>query len=189
MRKLDGLIELRRRGLPCPDWRVVRNASEIDFLEDQNAPLGWIIRSCLEEGGNELGLPWRAYAQKHEVPRVVEEFRGRLGGKGLFIVQPCWNSVVSGNLLLRGEDVVLEYAKGFDIMGGVTTPANLVLSRSSGKVLAVRGSHWLNEEDMAFLEEGVARLHGLDCLVEWSRADDGNRLFYDLRLLRDFGKV
>ena len=183
------MIELRRRGLHCPDWRVVRNASEIDFLGEQNAPVGWIIRSCLEEGGNELGLPWKAYVQKHEVAGVVEEFSERLRGKGIFIVQPCWNSVVSGNLLLRGDNIVLEYAKGFDIMVRVTTPTNLLLSRSSGKVLSVRGSHWLDEEDMNFLTEGAARLHGLDCLVEWSRADDGSRVFYDLRLLRDFGKI
>lgn len=167
----------------------MRNASEIDFLEDQNAPLGWVIRSCLEEGGNELGLPWRAYVQKDEVPRVVNQFRSALGSKGLFIIYPCWNSVVSGNLLLRGEDVILEYSKGFDTMVGVTIPTNVVLSRSSGNVLSVHGNHWLNQEDMAFLEEGVARLHGLDCLTEWSRAADGSRVFFDLRLLRDFGKV
>ncbi|MEW5955652.1 MAG: hypothetical protein AB1626_03915, partial [Candidatus Micrarchaeota archaeon] len=94
-----------------------------------------------------------------------------------------------GNLLLRGNSIVLECAKEFDIMVGVTTPTTLLLSRSSGKVLSMRGRHWLDEGDMDFLMEGAARLHGLDCLVEWSRADDGNRLFYDLRLLRDFGRV
>ncbi|MEW5955651.1 MAG: hypothetical protein AB1626_03910, partial [Candidatus Micrarchaeota archaeon] len=91
MRKLDGLIELRRRGLRCPDWRVARNSSEINFLDEQYAPLGWIIRSCLEGGGNELALPYKAYVQKHEVAGVVDDFSRRLEGKGIFIVQPCWN--------------------------------------------------------------------------------------------------
>lgn len=191
MRKLDGFIELRRRGLPTPQLRLVRNAAELDKTDwrSESAPVGWMVRSYLEAGGNELGLPCKAFVDEAEVGEVIEGFRQQTEGKCLFNVYPSWESLASGNIFLKGNESVLEYAQGWDFFVKNRIPTTVKLSRSSGEILSATGEHWLEKEDLEFVLDRAWRLHPLDCVAEWSKTADGNILFFDLRLLRDFKRV
>ncbi len=113
MNKLQGILKLEELGLPHAKWQIVRNASELKPLDEKEAPLGWIVRSCLVDGGYEINLPYRISLSKEEVSKTIEEFQKKLKGKGVFVIWKVWDFVKSGSVLLLPKELILEGVKGY----------------------------------------------------------------------------
>ena len=82
------------------------------FIGEEDEYVGWTVRTCLDNGGNEFYLPHANWIKKEDVPIKIEEFKERVKQEATFVVYPSWEFVKGANIMLTEEKIIIEVVKG-----------------------------------------------------------------------------
>jgi len=117
MNKIAGIYHLMELGLPTLDITILssRNPEKEIARAYRDLPLGWVAR-CGENpdynANPERPLPWEVAASFDGLVDKVKELRNQVGNKLLIFVHPQRKMDRAGNLLILGNEIILEGCNG-----------------------------------------------------------------------------
>ena len=112
--RLLGLVLLHAFRFPVPDWRLVKDETDIAALTLGASEHGWTIRTARLDGQSEYG---RFFANNVPVTNVAEVLRARLSknvGREACILYPSWDPLAFVNVLIGNEQAIIEGVYGHE---------------------------------------------------------------------------
>jgi hypothetical protein len=187
MRKLDGLLEIEKLGLPHPKWEFVREPSELRYIGKKDEYVGWTVRTCLDKGGNEFYLPHANWIKGEEVPQKIKEFKEKVKQEATFVVYPSWKFIKGANIMFIENEIIIEAVKGklHKLLYGGSPDLQLTYSRTiHPKKLFSKGKEdLLSKAEYNYLLSLNKKISG-NKILQWSHTTSGKYFFHDLRELK-----
>ena len=187
MKKLDGFKEIHNMGLPHPKWEFIKNHSDLKYVGSDDEYIGWTIRTCLDEGGDEFYLPHADWLKKEEIEKKIREFKEKIGEEATFVVYPSWEFNKSANIMFTEDKIVVEAVKGTisKLLYGGCPEFVAVFSRSSlpMKLHSEGDESLLTEDEIKMLIKLSNKIEG-NKILQLSHTKKGKYFFHDLRELK-----
>jgi len=186
MRKIEGLREIERLKLPHPKWEFVKDASELKYIGEEDEYVGWTVRTCIDEEGNEYYLPHANWIKKEDIPRKIKEFKEKIKKKATFVVYPSWKFIKAGNVMFVDEKVIIEVVKGKiqKLLYEGFPDLIMIYSRTMPpiKLYSKGNEKLLSKSELNSLLTLITKIKG-NKILQWSHTTKNKYFFHDLREL------
>ncbi|NYZ79772.1 hypothetical protein H0N95_00810 [Candidatus Micrarchaeota archaeon] len=187
MNKLRGLLEIQKLGLPHPIWEFVKNPMQLTYKGEEDEYVGWTVRTCLDNGGDEFNLPHANWIKKKEVPGKIDEFQKAIKKEATFVVYPSWEFIKAANAMFINDKIIIEVVKGrlHKLLYGGDPDLHLVYSRTEEpELINYKGEKQiLTKEDYECLL-GLNKVIKGNKIIQWSHTTRNTYLFHDLREIK-----
>jgi hypothetical protein len=153
--RYNGLLYLKAKGLPVPEFQKISNFSDInEDLAQQLAPFGWTIRTCKKNGFQEFNLFYKNNTPYEKIKEILFERLSTYNDE-FYIIYHSWDFDYSFNVVKDGNEYIIEGDLGSqkEISQGSSSPKFSIIINSYN--LTIKNSYLGSPSDK--IKKGIYR--------------------------------